>query len=59
LSGSVTPHLKGRYKVGLFLPDPTKLLQKNPLYDIRFANKKIQILESKTFRINIFSAVTF
>jgi len=58
LSGKVTPHLKGRYKVGLFLPDPTKLLQKNPLYAIRFANKKIQILETKTLRINLFSIIT-
>ncbi len=59
ITGTVTHNLKGVHKVGLFLPDPTKLLMKNPQYSIRFANRGIEIWKNRIFLVNIISKVTF
>ncbi|WP_073348486.1 DUF4832 domain-containing protein [Bacteroides congonensis] len=57
IKGSVAPGISGKYKVGLWLPDPTELLQLLPEYAVRFANT--EIIEDTQYRINVIGEVTF
>lgn len=57
IQGSVAPGLSGKYKVGLWLPDPTELLQYLPKYAVQFANT--EMVEDEQYRINIMGEVTF
>ena len=49
----------GWQKVGLWLPDPTKLLEFDPAYAIRFANSKIKILDNSKYLVNIIPQKAF
>lgn len=58
VQGSVSPGgLSGKYKVGLWLPDPTELLQYLPKFAIQFANT--EMVEDAEYRINIIGEVAF
>ena len=57
VEGSVAPGISGKYKVGLWLPDPTELLQLLPEYAVRFANT--EMIEDTQYRINVIGEVTF
>ena len=57
VKGSVAPGLSGKYKVGLWLPDPTDLLQYLPKYAVQFANT--EMVENSQYRINVIGEATF
>lgn len=48
---------QGTYKVGLWLPDPTELLNDNSRYAIRFANRDLELWEGNGYRLNIIDTI--
>ena len=62
MKGSTTVSgLKGNFKVGLWLPDPTPPLELNAKYTIRFANKGLVIWQdaTKRYTVNVLGTVIF
>jgi hypothetical protein len=62
MKGSTTVSgLTGNFKVGLWLPDPTPLLELNAKYAIRFANRNLVIWQdaTKKYAVNVLGTVNF
>lgn len=57
VKGSIPVTLSGKYKVGLWLPDPTDQLKDIAVYSIEFANTPV--IRSPEYRINVVGEVTF
>lgn len=61
IKGTMPVAMKGKYKVGLWLPDATEPLTYNGRYAIQFANKGMEIWEDveKRYRVNIVGELNF
>jgi hypothetical protein len=57
IKGSATVSLSGKYKVGLWLPDPTDALKDVNVFSIIFANT--EIIQTAQYRINVIGEVNF
>ncbi|MDL2213206.1 DUF4832 domain-containing protein [Bacteroides sp. OttesenSCG-928-N06] len=57
LKGEIAPGLSGKYRVGLWLPDPTEALQNIAAFDIQMANTAV--VETDAYRINIIEEIEF
>ena len=61
IKGQVAVTLKGNYKVGLWMPDPTNLLKDNASYCIQLANRNLSIWEddANKYKVNILGSLNF
>jgi hypothetical protein len=62
LKGIVPVHLKGKYEVGIWMPDSDESLRYNPLYDVKWVpnkNLRHRIDEEGRYAINIMGEIVF